>query len=584
MNGFPHNLISYTKATAQGAKEIKTLRLSSIRKVFSLMGKKEKIIMAALIFVAGLSLVISIRNFYINHTVPAPTFGGIYSEGLIGQPIYVNPLLASQDPDSSLVKLVFSGLYKYNLNGKLEPDLADSMPIISEDQKQYTVNLKKNIVWHNGKNLTADDVIFTITTLKDQAFKSPLRALWESTTVEKLSDTSIKFTTANISGPFVNNLILPIVPKGIWQNVDAQNFLLSKYNLEAIGSGPYSIKEIKKLPSGKVEQITLSANEKFYLGQPKINQIVIKFYDNEDDMLNAFHSREILGFGFTPLGSSLYLEKEQQKAVVSRISLPQYQVLFFNLNNKILSEQSIRQAFSLTINRQDIISSVFKDNANLPTSPLVFYNFENPKTIDSGTDISKAKSLLDASGWTVDAKTGTRTKRGQEFKISIATNDTLVNSQAAQLIADQLKQLNIQVTLNILPSKQLMDSVIKTREFDVLLFPQKFGADPDPFLFWHSSQVKNPGYNLTGFADASADKLIVDARATTDAIKREAAYEQFNNLVAAKFPVIFLDQTEFLYAQDAEIKNVKIKSLYDPSQRFYDIGNWYIKEKRVWKK
>lgn len=583
MNGFSHNLISYTKGAISGVRELKNIRLSSLRKVFSLMGKKEKIALWILILAAITSLSVSIHNFYINNTKVAAATGGIYTEGFVGQPLYINPLLANQDPDSSLVKLVFSGLYKYDTEGQLIPDLAEGMPQISEDQKQYTINIKKNVSWQNGKNLNADDVIFTVQTLQDPNFKSPLRALWESTSVQKLSDHSVKFTTTNVSGPFVNNLVLPILPKSIWENVDAQQFLLSELNLKAIGSGPYLVKEIKKLPSGKVEQISFSSNSNYYSEQPKIDQIVVKFFDSEEDVLNAFHSREILGFGFVPLGSSLYLEKDQKDAKILSLPLPQYQVVFFNMNNKVLADDAVRQALTLATDRQKIIDSVFKNSALMPVSPLVFQNKTNPKKIITNTDLTQANSILDNAGWAVDAKTGFRSKRGQELKITLSTNDSSVNSKAAEQLANQWKELKIQVNLNIQPSKQLMDNVIKPRAFDVLLFPQKFGADPDPFLFWHSSQVKNPGYNLTGFSTPALDKLIVDARATTDKQKRITAYEQFNDIVASKFPVIFLDQTQFFYAQDSSIKNVTGRTLYEPSQRFYDVTSWYIKEKRIWK-
>ena len=107
--------------------------------------------------------------------MPVPGRGGIYTEGMLGQPTYINPLLATQEPDLSLTDLVFSGLYKYDQNGQLSPDLADGMPIISADQKQYTINLKHNAKWHNGKPLTADDVLFTIQTVQDPSFKSPLQ-------------------------------------------------------------------------------------------------------------------------------------------------------------------------------------------------------------------------------------------------------------------------------------------------------------------------------------------------------------------------------------------------------------------------
>ncbi len=547
------------------------------------MGRNEKIAASALIVLAAVSLFISFKNLYYNHTKPVPDFGGIYTEGLLGQPTYINPLLARTEPDLSLTKLVFSGLYKYDSNGQLVPDLANGMPQISPDQKQYTINLKPNVKWHNGKALTADDIIFTIQTLKDPTYKSPLRGLWQTTLVEKLSDSGVKFTTKDISGPFINNLTLPILPKGLWLNVDAQNFLQSKYNLEAIGSGPYAIKEIKKLPSGKIQQITLESKTDYYGGRAKIDQIIFKFYDTEDDILNAFQSREILGFGFTPLGSSLNVNKEPSDAQVLSVPLPQYQIAFFNLNNKILSDGSVRQALYAVTDDNRIIDQVFKGNARLPSSPLLYNNQAIP-VAPKVADIALAEKLLDAAGWKLNEKTKLReSKKGSILEITIITNDVAVNSKAAEILAEEWRQLNIKVNLSVIPTKQLMDAIIKPRNFDVLVFPQKFNADPDPFLFWHSSQTKDPGFNLTGFSDPAADKLITDARSTTDKKIRTDLYKQFNDLVASKYPVIFLDQTLYIYTTDNSIQNLNLSVLYDPSLRFNSISDWYMATKRVWK-
>jgi peptide/nickel transport system substrate-binding protein len=581
MNGFSQNLTSFAKQISLGFKELKHLSLSRLRKVFSLMGKNEKIAVSVLLALAAISLFVSLRNIYNAHTVPAPDFGGSYTEGLMGQPTYINPLLANQEPDLSLTNLVFSGLYKYGSGGRLIPDLADGMPAISQDQKQYTINLKRGLKWQNGKPLTADDIIFTIGLLQDSNYKSPLWPLWQSTTVAKLSDYSVKFTTKDISGPFINNLTLPILPKSVWSGVDAQNFLLSKYNLEALGSGPYTIKQVKKLPSGKVEEISLESNPNYSGGKPKIDRLIFKFYDNEDDILNAFHSREIDGFGYVPLGSDIYLDKNQPQAQILTVPLPQYQIIFFNLNNKILNDINVRTALSLATDKQQIINRVFAGNAFLPVSPWLG---QGQAAATSTADLNQARSLLDNGGWKINPATGIRAnKQGQALAFTISTNDTLVNSKAAETLADQWKALNITVNLNILPSKQLTDTLIKPRTFDVLLFPQKFGADPDPFPFWHSSQTKDPGFNLTGFSDPNADKLIIDARTTTDQNVQAQDYRQFNDLIMSKIPIIFLDQTEYIYAVDNSVKNVSLNVLYDPSLRFNGISQWYMAEKRVWK-
>lgn len=555
-------------------KYLKNFRLSYIGKVFSLMGRREKIIALGLVGLAIVSLFWSVRNFYMAHTNAAPGNGGSYSEGLVGQPQYINPLLATTATDLTLQNLIFRGLYKYNGQGQLIPDLAESMPQISDDQKQYTINLKKDISWQNGRPFTADDVIFTIQTLQDPNYNSPLRNLWLSTTVEKISDTQVKFTTKDVAGPFLYNLTLPIISKSIWQNVGAGNFLTSASNLQAVGTGPYAIKEIQKERSGKIDQIVLT-------GKMGISTITLKFYDNQDDLLNAFHSREIQGLGFTAQDSTLHIDQNNQTQVY-KIPLPQYQVLFYNLNNKILSDLGVRLALDAAVDRQGLIDNVFKDNAQLPGNPFTFLTSQTAPTT-SNFNLDAAKTALTNAGWIADPNTGLRSKKSQPLKLNIATNDTVTNAQTAQAIADSWKQLGVQASLTVLSTQDLSNNLIRPRKFDVLIFPIKLGADPDPFSFWQSSQIKDPGLNLTGFANQTADQLMGKARATTDPTARETLYEQLSNLLNQQGPALFLTQNLYQYAISSKIKNINLSLLYDPSLRFDDISNWYMVNKRVWK-
>jgi len=103
---------------------------------------------------------------------------GDYSEGIIGQPMYVNPVLeAGNEADADLSRLIYSGLFKYGTDGKIVPDLAESYEV-SNDQLTYTVHLKKDVKWHDGEAFSSDDVLFTIQAVQDPAFKSPLRQNW----------------------------------------------------------------------------------------------------------------------------------------------------------------------------------------------------------------------------------------------------------------------------------------------------------------------------------------------------------------------------------------------------------------------
>lgn len=544
------------------------------------MGKREKIVALLLLVVAAVNLYWSLQSVYYAHTVEAPAYGGVYVEGVLGQPAYINPLLASTSADLSLEKLVYSGLYKFDGNGQLVPDLADGQPTISDDEKQYTINLKHNVLWHNDRPFTADDVVFTIQTLQDPAYKSPLRSLWMSTTVEKLSDYQVRFSTKDISGPFLDNLTLPILPKSVWQSVSPQTFLTSLNNLQAVGTGPYAIKEIEKQASGKVNQISLNSFSNYYNGKPRVDTIIIKFYDNSDDLVNALHSKEISGFGFAT-DTGIRLDNAPDTQLVT-MPLPQYQVLFYNLNNKILNDVAVRQALSQAVDRQGIIDSIFKGAVQLPTSPFTFApsGYKQPQT---SYNLDTASSSLTAAGWVVDPVMNLRTKKGSTLTLNIFTNDSLTNSKTAEAIAGSWRSLGVQVNLTVLPTQNLTDNYIRTRKFDVLVFPIKLGADPDPFAFWQSSQVKDPGLNLTGFSNQQADKLIDQAQASTDAQQREGLYEQFSQLMAQQMPALFLNQTEYEYAIDSSVQNVNLHILYDPSDRFYDSPNWYIQTKRVWK-
>ncbi len=577
---FFENFLTYLKSIFQGLLSLRHFRLSSLRKVFSFLGRREKVALWTLAAAAAASLFFSSRNYYYAHTTVAPTFGGIYTEGLLGQPSYINPLFAHQDTDLALTHLVFSGLYKYDSSGQLVPDLADGQPVISEDQKQYTVNLKHNVKWHNDKPFTADDVVFTVLTLQDPSSKSPLRNSWLSTTVEKLSDYQVRFTTKDISGPFAANLTMPIISKAVWSHIDPQNYLVSTANLQAVGTGPYAIKEIKKEASGRIEQVTLESYSSFYTGKSKIDTVIMKFYDSDEDLLNALHGKEIQGLGFTALDRNLFLDQDRSDVNMFRIPLPQYQVIFFNLANKTLADQNVRKALQAAIDRTTIIQDVFKGNAALPVSPLLG---PAASTSPASANLDQARALLDQAGWKVDSKTNIRTKKNVQLELTIATNDYQLNSKAAEDVANEWKKLNIKANLTVLPTKQLTDTAIRPRKFDVLLFPQKFGADPDPFAFWHSSQIKDPGLNLTGFSDANVDKLIVEARSTTNDTSRTQKYQQLDALVSDATPVIFLDQALYVYALPTSIKNASLTALTDPSERFYDITNWYIDEKRVWK-
>lgn len=547
------------------------------------MGRGEKVFTIILLGIALASAGASFNRWYQNHTIAVAAAGGEYTEGIIGQPRLINPLLASTDTDTALLHLIFSGLYKYNGQGNLVPDLAEDLPQISEDQKVYTVRLRQNVKWHNNRDFTADDVIFTVQTLQDPVYKSQARPEWLNTTVTKIDNHTVSFAVKDVSGPFINNLTLPILSESVWSRVDPNDFVLSQNNLEAIGTGPYFIKEIKKLPQGTVQSIKLEAFGNYFGGRPHLDTVRLVFYENYEDILHGLHGKQIDGFGFLPFDKNLYLDKNNAALNIRQLALPQYQAAFFNLSHKIFSDKNVRKAFTLATDKQQVIEQIFSDNSRLIDGPILSQQVDGLGTAQNQHNINAAKQLLEDNGWKIDSQSNIRAKNGAALEFTLATNDFPLNAQTAELLVQQWQALNVKVNLNILPTKELTDNVIRPRKFDMLLFSQKLGADPDPFVFWHSSQAKNPGLNLPGFNNPSADKLISEARSTTQKEVRDEKYRQFQQLIVEEAPAIFLNQNTYIYALDRSIKGVTLANLTDQSFRFYDVRQWYLDERRSWK-
>jgi peptide/nickel transport system substrate-binding protein len=461
--------------------------------------------------------------------------------------------------------------------------MAESMPEVSEDKQQYKVKIRENAKWHNGKPVNADDVVFTIQTLQSSQYNSPRRSEWQATTVEKIDDHTVSFKLSSPSAPFLNNLTLPIISKAVWENISPSDFVLSEGNIEAVGSGPYVIKEVRKLASGAIQTITMQSFSDFYNRAAYIDTVKLNFYENIEGVLTAIHGKQIDGFGFSPFDQSVRLDESNNEFKITQLSLPQYQAVFFNTSNKLFSDVRVRRALGVGTDIQSIIDNIYNGQGKPLNGPILRQHVNGLADAQINYNLESAKSQLDAAGWIMDPSANVRKKNGAELSFTLSTNNFSLNSKTAELLAGQWAKLGVKVKLNIQPTKELTENAIRPRNFDALLFAQKLGADPDPFPFWHSSQVRNPGLNLSMYANTTADKLISDARAATDKTIRDEKYRQFQDVISADAPAIFLVQNVFTYAMTDDVKGMSLNSLSDITARFYDLPNWYLDTKRVLK-
>lgn len=517
-----------------------------------------------------------------------PRYGGTYTEGLVGAPQHINPLLATvNEADTDLARVVYSGLLKFDENLNLVPDLAENLPEINPNGREYTVKLKSDLKWHDGTGINADDVIFTYQAVQNPELGSPLRRSWMRVEVAKIDDLTVKITTRESSAAFIANLTLGLLPRHVWENVPASSFALSKFNLEPIGSGPYAVTEIQRNRDGAVRSVTLAGVKDFYGDGPYIENLVFKFYETTDELINAYHSRQVSGLGYVPFDQNLFI---QPKENLQQIYLPlaQYQAIFINRtkNPAPLEDARVRLALAKSVDKQKIIDEVYVGQGSETYGPILpgylGYHEQIPGADMNIYDAARAEALLEEAGWIEDPQTGFRKdKLGRTLSLSLATNDFPPNVLTAQALKKAWEAVGVQINLSIETAANLDEKYIKPRNYELLLYIENVGTDPDPYPFWHSSQLRDPGLNLSTFFNRTADRLLVEARANIAPADRAVRYRQFQEIFVGDVPAVFLNRSVYVYNLPKSVKGVNLGTTYVPSERFANIADWYVETKRV---
>lgn len=517
-----------------------------------------------------------------------PKRGGSFSEGLLGTPLYINPLLSPvNDVDADLTRIVFAGLLKFDSNLNLTPDLAEALPEISSDGKEYTLKLKEQLTWHDGQALTADDVVFTYQLIQNPDFQSPLRLSWNRVEVEKIDERTVKVKTRESTATFITNLTVGILPKHIWENIGPNSLALSKFNLEPVGSGPYKVSEISRGRDGKIRSVTMRPFDRYHLEGPYLNRLTFKFYQTPDELIDAYHGREVSAVGYVPFDKSLFLEENDRRKQYL-LPLPQYQGIFINRvkNPAALEDVRVRLALAKSVNKRQIIEQVFGGQASDAFGPILpghlGYHPEIPGADMNIYDPEKAKALLEEAGWIMDEAVGFRKdKEGRIITLSITTSNFPPNVRVAEELKKMWEGIGVQILLNIETIADLEAKFIRPRSYELLLFAENVGADPDPFPFWHSSQLRDPGVNFSNFSNKTADRLLVEARDNIPADQRAAKYKQFQEIFVGDIPAIFLTRSVFVYNLPSALRGVRLQTITTASERFADINEWYLETKRV---
>ncbi|MBL7045690.1 MAG: hypothetical protein ISR99_01525 [Parcubacteria group bacterium] len=544
----------------------------------------EKVIFGALIgflVITTLMLLNSVNRFLVSDV---PAYGGTLTEGVVGFPRFINPILATTDADRDLTALLYSGLLRATPDRGFVHDLAESYTI-ADDGLTYSFVIKEDAVFHDGVSVTTDDIVFTILRAKDPVLKSPKRANWDGVGVEKISDHEVVFTLLRPYAPFLENVTIGILPSHIWKEVEPEQFPFSDRNTEPIGSGPYKIKKIERNGSGVPEHYKLEAFDKYTLGKPYINTLTFNFYTGEDELLLSYKKGQIDALN-SVASKSL---KEINPKRVEQVPLPRIFAIFFNQNQApIFSNYEVRRALDVVIDKEGIVDEVLGGYATIINGPIP------PELLPRSSDhtseeynekerVAEAKDILESGGWKFDEENLLWTHKSKgDLSFSLSTSNVNELKDISKLIVTSWEKLGVKVDLQIFDVSDLNQNVIRPRKYSSLLFGEIVGRELDLFAFWHSSQRNDPGLNIALYANITADALLEKGRTATDKRTQIDSYKDFEKEVKTDSPAIFLYSPDFIYVIPKQIKGLSLGSVTTPAERFLNVHEWYIETDRVW--
>lgn len=566
-------------------------RHSAVTALMSLIESKpasDKFVLRVLFFGIVGGLLTAGIIYSSSYLITTPSSGGTLVEGIIGTPRFINPALAVTRADQDLTALVYSGLMKINPEGILVPDIAESVTT-SEDGKIYNIILRKDVRFHDSTPLTAKDVAFTIRLVQNSDLKSPQRGNWSEVTIEEINEYELNIILKEPYTPFIENFTLGILPRHIWSKLPIEQVPFSLNNTEPIGSGPFFINKISRDEAGLIKNYSL---KKFTKNAPvTLSGIDISFYQNEDDLSQAFAEKQINATAYLPNDTTRALTDNPDYKIIEE-PLPRVFAVFFNQNRTpVLRDTTVRLALGAAIDRPELIETALRGYGVPITTPVPTVSGEVNSTRQiSGEEASttakeRAITILEKGGW-VKNNTGAWEKRidgdMRTLAITLKTSNTPVFEETAEVIAKAWRDLGVEVQIEQFEQSDLLQAAIRPRDFEALLFGLDMNRAVDLYPFWHSSQREDPGLNVSQYANIEVDKLLDKARTATSSEQKDSALLAATNIMGREAPALFLYVPNFVYVVDSRVTTANMSRLSKPSERFMNVGTWHMNTDKLW--
>jgi peptide/nickel transport system substrate-binding protein len=523
---------------------------------------------------------VALGNYY---QVLKPVPGGIFSEGIVGSFSNANPIYATSDADTSVSNLIFAGLFKYNDHNQIVGDLASGYDIDAKGTT-YTVHLKPNLKWQDGKPLTSSDVAFTYHVIQNPDAKSPLQASWQGVNVKATDPRTVVFELSNPLAPFIYNLTNGIVPEHLLASVPTADLRSADFNtVKPIGAGPFSWHGVQVSgsdPAKLQQQVALVPFADYRGEKAKLNEFIIHTYAAKADLVSAFkHGQLTAAEGLTSVPPEIAKMKSLQ---THNLLLSAATMVFFKTTSGVLSDKQVRQALVQGADVPNIITNLDYPTRSVREPFLQGQVGYDKSLVQPGFDREAAKKTLDAAGWAVGSG-GVRYKDGKPLTFVLNAANTTEYRAVAHELAQQWQTLGVKLQIQLQQPADFQ-STLSTHSYDAVLYGISIGADPDVFVYWDSSQADIRASNRLNFSEyknATADTSLETGRTRTDPALRIVKYKPFLQAWQQDYPALGLYQPRLLYLTNGTVGGLHDGIVNSPVNRYNNVTDWEVRQARV---
>ncbi|HEX6511194.1 MAG TPA: peptide ABC transporter substrate-binding protein, partial [Chloroflexota bacterium] len=459
-------------------------------------------------------------------------------------------------------------------SGQPQPDLAESWSV-SPDGKQYTFYIRPAARWQDGQPVTADDVVYTVSTIQAPDFPGnpDLAAAWQGVQVTKLDNLTVQFTRSEAFAPFLDYATVGVLPAHVLGQIAAKDLPAAAFNRQPLGSGPYRLRQLD------LRSATLEVSDAYYAPKPYISRVMFRFYKDDASVSQAMLRGEVQGDWHVDSTQEAALRGDPNVRLYQAVQ-PSFDGLCFNLNDPLVSMPEVRQAIARGIDRDALRQQYMGGLAQVDDSPIPATSWAfDPAVPRYAYDPAQAQALLDRAGWQRGSD-GVRSRAGQRLAPVILVAELPDHVALAGAIVAQLKAIGIDAGVQAVGFDGLVKDFLAPRNFQIALLDWDMpGSDPDPYPLWHSSQATAEGLNFSGWKNQQADTQLELARGNVDLDTRKRAYAAFQAAFAGDLPAVLLFHPVYEYAVDSSVQGVTLPAAVHPWDRFATEGKWFLKTK-----